>query len=127
MKKMILLFSHELSEEQCLYAQNDLGIQEFVSLPTNLQNIWSNISHDIESIIQILQPIKEFVLENTSENDTVLIQGDFGVVYNMVNFCKQNKLLCVYATTKRNSIEYIKNNKKVKESIFDFRRFREYE
>lgn len=127
MKKMILLFSHKLSKSQCLEAQRKLGVTEFIALPKELQKIWSNVDADIESIVEILLPIKQFLLENTTENDIVLIQGDFGTVYNMINFCKQNKLIPVYATTKRNTIEYIKNNKNFKESIFEFRRFRKYE
>lgn len=127
MKKMILLFSHKLSDEQRRDAQSKLGVTEFIILPDELQKVWSNVPSNLDSILQILQPVKMFLLENSSVNDTVLIHGDFGMVYNMVNFCKQNKLIPVYATTKRDSVEYVKNNKTLKESIFEFRRFREYE
>jgi len=127
MKKMILLFSHKLSEEQAEVAGKSYGVSEFISLPSELQKVWSNVSPDIESISSHLDSIKKFVLENSSNGDTVLIQGDYGFTYNMVNFCKKNNLIPVYATTERLAKEYVKNGESIKKSVFKFRRFREYE
>ena len=124
---MILLFSHKLSDKQYSQAKQKYNIDEFIYLPKKLQNIWSNIPADVESIYEFTEPIKRFLLQSASEGDIILVQGDFGIVYNIVNFCKQHKLIPVYATTQRNTTEYIKDNKNIKESIFEFRRFREYE
>ncbi len=88
MKKMFLLFSHVLSEEQENDARKNLKINEFVSLDKDLQIIWSNISPDIPSVKEHLNPIKTFLLNNLQSNDIVLIQGEFGAVYEMVNIVK---------------------------------------
>ncbi|RLA78789.1 MAG: hypothetical protein DRG78_14305 [Epsilonproteobacteria bacterium] len=127
MKKMILLFSHKLSDEQKEEAKDKYRIEEFVYLSKELQQIWSNISPDLDSLSEVLKLIKEFTKQNANKNDVVLIQGDFGAVYTMVNFCKDLELVPVYATTKRIAQEYLEDNKSVKKSIFEFRRFREYE
>lgn len=127
MKKMILLFSHKLSEKQRLDAEMTFGVREFISLPQELQKMWSNVDPDIESIVPITEPIQEFLQKSASANDIVLVQGDFGLVYHIVIYCKQNKFIPVYATTQRNSVEYSQNNQNFKKSIFEFRRFREYE
>ncbi|AFI06629.1 hypothetical protein HCD_08225 [Helicobacter cetorum MIT 99-5656] len=58
----------------------------------------------------------------------VLISGDFGAAFNMVNFCQNLGLLCVYATTKRECAESVnEKGELVKTSIFRHVRFREYE
>jgi len=126
-KKMFLLFSHQLIEEQKLEAIKTYGITKFISLPKELQYKWSNISPDIDSIEEISKQFKIFLKEKMTKNDIVLVQGDFGMVYSVVNFCKENNLIPVYATTKRIAKEYKENNETVKKSIFKFRRFREYE
>ena len=125
--KMFLLFSHKLSDEQKKAAYSDFGIDTFVSLPAELQNIWSNIDPDKETLYNVLVPLKTFLNKKALKNDVVLIQGDFGAVWIMVQYCKEKGFKAVYATTRRNVVEYRdKNGKDVKKSIFEFRRFREY-
>lgn len=127
MKKMFLLFSHNLTQTQIDDAQNSLEIKEFVSLPNDLQMVWSNIPSEIESLKEYLIPFRNFLTENSEYEDVVLIQGDFGAVYQMVNFAKDLGLKAVYATTTRVIEEVVINDKTVKKSIFEHRRFREYE
>lgn len=127
MKKMLLIFSHKLTEIQVLDAKNNFNIEEFVYLPQNLQNLWSNIPSDLSNLSKYLQPLKDFLVKNLGKNDIYLIQGDFGAVYQMVNFAKDLGLKAVYATTKRVVEETIIDGKTVKKSIFEHRRFREYE
>jgi hypothetical protein len=125
-KKMILLFSHKLSDEQIEDAKTNYGVKDFIYLPADLQSIWSNIPPDINSLEDILKPIKNFVHKISHKNDIVLIQGDFGAVYEMVKFCKKRGFTSFYATTKRIATEYVENGKTIKKSQFEHRRFREY-
>lgn len=126
MKKMFLLFSHNLSEIQLNDAKSNWEISEVVSLPNKLQDIWSNIPADIEKLREYLLPIRNFLAENSQYGDVVLIQGDFGAVYQMVNFSKDLGLIPVYATTSREIEEFEENGKTIKKSIFEHIRFREY-
>jgi len=126
-KKMLLLFSHQLTQKQKEDAIRIWGVEEFISLPESLQCIWSDISPDLASLEDYLKPIKAFVDEASNENDLILIQGDFGASYMMVNESKKRNLTPVYATTQRVVEECIDGDKKVKKSIFEHRRFRKYE
>jgi hypothetical protein len=126
MKKMFLLFSHDLTQTQIDDGKENLKIDIFVSLPNNLQKAWSNIPSDTLSIKEYLLPFCDFLVEETNLEDIVLIQGDFGAVYQMVNFAKALGLKTVYATTRRVIEEVVIDNKTVKKSIFEHRRFREY-
>jgi hypothetical protein len=127
MRKMILLFSHILNQQQIDDAKNSLHVSEFISMPQDLQKIWSNLDADLETIATSLEPIKIFLQKNSNKGDVVLIQGDFGASYMMVSFAKELRLTPVYATTKRTISEIIENEKTVKKSVFEHRRFREYE
>lgn len=126
MTRMFLLFSHTLSEEQKNDAEHTLHVKEFIYLDEGMQTLWSNIPTDTPTLDDTLIPIKNYITENITQNDIVLIQGDFGAVYNIVNFLKKIDIKCVYATTKRVvKAEHI-DNKIIKKSIFEHRIFREY-
>jgi hypothetical protein len=128
MKKMILLFSHHLSEKQREAADCEYGIEFFLPLPEALQVLWANIPPTLESIEEVLTPFKKFISETVNDDDIVLIQGDFGAVYQMVNYCKNQNLTAIYATTKREVLEYRdEKGVEVKKSKFEHVRFREYE
>ena len=127
MKKIFLLFSHNLTQIQIDDAKNNLDIEKFVSLSQDLQELWSNIPSDLIFIKEYLLPFKNFLTENSNFGDVVLIQGDFGAVYQMVNFANDLGLKAVYATTTRVIEEIVIDEKTVKKSIFEHRRFREYE
>ena len=123
---MFLLFSHTLTQDQIDDAKNSLGIDEFVKLPDNLQTIWSGIPPELENLTEYLKPLKKFIKENANNNDAVLIQGDFGAVYEMVSFCKELNLTALYATTKRETKEVKKDDKIIKTSLFKHIRYRKY-
>ncbi|WP_418179167.1 CRISPR-associated protein Csx20 [Aliarcobacter lanthieri] len=127
MKKMFLLFSHKLTQIQKDDAIKSFGIKEFIYLPENLQELFSNIPSDIDSLKEYINPIKGFLKEYSKKDDIVIIQGDFGATFILVNFAKSLGLKPVYATTKRVIQEFEENGKMIKKSIFEHRRFREYE
>lgn len=124
---MLLLFSHQLTEEQKNDAKKNWNIDEFIYLPVSLQTLWSNINPDLEELDTTLTPIYDFVAQHTKTNDLVLIQGDFGACFLMVNYVGSEGMIPVYATTKRSVEEYMEDGKSVKKTIFEHVRFREYE
>ena len=127
MKKMFLLFSHTLTKEQMNEAREKFAVEEFVYLPEGLQKQWSSFPTDESSIKPYIEPFKQFITENVSSDDVVLVQGESGASYSMVQFSKKMNLLTVYATTRRRVVEDLnEKGEKVKKSIFEHRRFREY-
>ncbi len=126
MPKMFLLFSHNLTNDQIKDAKENLKVNKFIYLPKELQNIWSNIPPEVEDITDYLKPIKEFLKNNANDGDYVLIQGDFGATYNMVNYAFENNLIPIYATTKRVVKEVIEDGKVITIREFKHCRFRKY-
>ena len=128
MKKMILLFSHRLSEEQREDARLNWGVDTFVSLPDSLQELWQQMPPEQETILPELEPFKAFLKEVVKADDLVLVQGDFGATCHMVGFVRSLGAVPVYATTRREVIE-IKTEEGIvqKRSLFQHRRFRKYD
>ena len=123
---MILLFSHNITEEQKEDAKKSWGVEAFVSLPKELQGLWSSVPANLEDINAYLEPFKAFILQDLKHDDVVLVQGDFGSTYAMVSFVKSLGAKAVYATTKRNVVEKESDGKIVKTSVFEHIRFRKY-
>jgi hypothetical protein len=126
MKKMILLFSHELTQDQKSDAKENLGVVEFIKLPIDLQNLWSNIPPELEELDNYLEPIKDFIKKNIQREDFALVQGDFGATCRISSFVKSIGATPIYATTRRDVEEREINGKIVKTSVFEHIRFRRF-
>ncbi|MBZ4683973.1 MAG: hypothetical protein PWP46_1697 [Fusobacteriaceae bacterium] len=127
-KQIFLLFSHTLTENQINELKRDFNINKIFYLPKDIQNIWSNVDY-VKYDFSNLKPIKNFIKENSKEKDYILIQGEYGYTYHMVNWAFENKFIPIYATTQRKTIEIIDENnpnniKKI--SHFEHISFRKY-
>ncbi len=125
-KSIFLLFSHKLTEEQ-VEELKGYRITRFVYLPEKLQNLWSNVPPEDIVLSEYLKPILEWLGKNAHKDDWVLVQGDFGAVFLVVDFCFYKGFMPVYAATKRNVVEKNENGKSIKVSEFKHERFRKYE
>ena len=127
MRKMIVIFNHEvLSEEQIKYSKSKLDVSDIKYLDEDLKQIWRQIDPFLDKLD--LSLIEDFVLKNSEKKDFVLIQGEFGATYKLVNFCFKYGRIPLYATTERKSVEEKNEDGSVeKRSLFRFVRFREYE
>ena len=83
----------------------------------------------METIDEYLQPILDWIDEHcTNSDDYILIQGDFGATYFLVDYCKKrNYAIPIYATTERKSVEEVQEDGSIKtQRIFKHKRFRLY-
>ena len=127
MKKMFLIISHILTSEQKAEAREKYNITNFTSLPDELQTLWSQVPAELPSIRKYIMPIKNWLATNANSGDIVLVQGDFGATFMIVDYCLDNNLLPVYATTKRNVEETILNENIISKRKFSHVFFRLYE
>ena len=127
MKKLFLLFSHKLTEQQVADAKKSLGVEKFVYLPTELQKLWSSIPPSLDELNAYLTPVVEYIDSYAkSREDIFLVQGDFGACYDIVSYLKDNGFDAYYATTSRKTVEKLVEGKVVKTSVFEHVRFRRY-
>ncbi|MDP2647448.1 MAG: CRISPR-associated protein Csx20, partial [Desulfobacterales bacterium] len=127
-KKLFLIFNHELTHLQREDAKKSLGVESIADLPPDLKSLWKQLPPELEGIDDYLGPLKKWLTEHAHSGDLVLIQGDFGAVYIMVNFAFDNGLAPFYSTTDRRAIEKHAADGSV-ELTHTFRhvRFRKYE
>jgi hypothetical protein len=121
--KMLLLFSHTLTDAQRVDAEKSLGVTEFVPLPPDLQYLWSNIDPNADKLLTItantdykgdgsdrfagvLAPIAKWVLKHG--DCIVMVQGDFGATVTMVKFFDSYGIETYHSTTERVASE-VKN------------------
>ena len=121
------IFNHKLTPDQIKDAKENLKITEIIDLPTDLKKLWANIPPDKNLILaQHLKPIITY-FEQLNSNDFVLVQGDFGAVYYMVNKLKELGFIPIYATTERKIIEEkLSDNSIITKRIFKHICYRKY-
>lgn len=125
-RKALLLFSHQLTENQEKELVENFKVKKIVSLSSELQEMWSNVSIK-ENYKENLEKIKKYIEENFNENDVMLVQGNWGYTYNIVKWSIEKKLIPVYSYTERN-VEEIKDGENVKKiSYFKHVKFIEYD
>ena len=122
------MLSHKLTVEQIEEVKDRFDVSSIVYLPVELQKLWSNIPPELTSINQYLHKVKGWLEERIEEKDYILIQGEFGAVYTMVQWAFEKKCVPIYATTERKYEEskgpddHIITNR-----VFKHIRFRKYE
>ena len=125
-RKALLVFSHQLTENQEKELNGEYNVKQIEKLPENLQNIWSNVTIG-ESYKENLEKIKEYISKNFNIGDILVIQGNWGYTYNLVKWAIENEYLPVYSYTERN-VEEIKDGEDVKKiSYFRHVKFLKYE
>ncbi len=113
-KSLFLLFNHQLTSEQEKDARASLKITHIQPLPPELKALWGQIPPHLPEIVQYLQPIRTWLAALAQPDDYVLIQGDFGACFLMVNFALKNKLIPIYSTTVRKAVEEIAEDGSIK-------------
>jgi hypothetical protein len=127
MARLLLLFNHTLTGDQHDAASRELGITGFVNPPPPLQRLWSNIPPASERLLPLLDPLASWLKDTGRQGDYVLIQGDFGACFLMINQALHLGLVPIYSTTSRQAVEVQLDDGRVRlEHTFKHVRFRKY-
>jgi hypothetical protein len=124
---LFLIFNHDITPLQESDAYNSLGVQQIINMPPDLKELWRQIPPDLTEISNYLEPIKDWLAGHARKNDYVLIQGDFGACFIMVNVAFETGLIPVYSTTEREAVEEQQSDGAVKlVHKFKHQSFRKY-
>ena len=125
---LFLIFNHDITPLQESDARDSLGVQRIINISGDLKELWRQIPPDLPKISDYLNPVKDWLAVQAKKNDHVLIQGDFGACFIMVNFAFEIGLIPIYSTTEREAVEELKEDGTVNLSHqFRHRIFRKYE
>lgn len=122
MKQIFILFSHKLTEVQEVEIKEKLGCEKINYLPEQLQELWSNVDINIDNE----NIFKNYLKDNGNKNDYVLIQGEWGLTYKIIEFCKKNSFIPIYSYSKRKVLEEKQDENIKKTSFFKHIKFMKY-
>jgi hypothetical protein len=105
MSSLFVIMNHSLNDVQAEEAQKTFSISRIVELPENLAEIWRTMPPHEDEISLFLKPVKEWLSTHAKPGDYMLIHGDPGASYLMVNFAFENSLKPIYSTSYRNADE----------------------
>jgi len=127
MYRIINITNHLMTKEQFIDAQVNLNVMEELPLPSNLQSLWGSVPPELESVNDYVVPVTNWLAVNYEPTDIVWVQGEWGSVFAVVNWCRKHKVRCVYATTRREAQE-IHTDKGVQMiHVFKHVRFRDFD
>jgi hypothetical protein len=105
MSTLFVIMNHGLHDVQTADAQKTFSINRIVEMPENLAEVWRNVPPQEDEIASFLKPVKEWLSTHAKPGDYILIHGDPGASYLMVNFAFENRLRPIYSTSYRNADE----------------------
>lgn len=105
MSRLFLLFNHRLTAQQEDAAREQLRIEGFVMPPEHILKLWGQVPADLPQIGDVLTPVVDWLESEGRAGDFVLIQGDFGACFWMVQAAFHLQLIPIYATTCREATE----------------------
>lgn len=101
MAKMIILLNHELSDSQRQEIAAELSPDSLLLPPLELAELWQNITPQADSLTDLLEPICLWLQEVARKDDFLLVQGEAGSTYYIVDHAFDLGLVPLHATTRR--------------------------
>ena len=121
-----VLLNHKLSAVQTQQLM-ERGVDHIIRPPESISALWQGIPPSGPLPVPSLGKITDWLQKNAKSGDFVLVQGEFGATCFIVDYCFQNKLIPIYATSERKYREEPqKDGSVVRIHRFSHVQFREY-
>ena len=126
MCRIINITNHSMTQDQRVDAQANLGVMEELSLPAELLSLWGTVPPELDSVEGYVAPVIRWLAANYEPTDIVWVQGEWGAVLAVVDWCRAHKVRCVYATTQRVAQEVHTDHGVQVSHVFKHVRFRDF-
>ena len=104
-----------------------MGNHRVIYPPDRVRKIWETISPYDDAVPDQLAEVLEWLNRISVKDDCVLVQGEFGAVFYLVEYCFFKRLRPIYATTERRSVEKVLDDGSVEQKhLFKHVRYRSY-
>ena len=125
MPRVFCLINHELTPRQVDELYTSFKAESNIFPPAPIASLWKDIPVVEEFTLAMFDPIIDW-LQDANPGDVLVIQGEFGATFTIVDFALQNGLIPVSAVTKRIVQETREGEKVVKNNFFEHICFRKY-
>lgn len=125
MKKAYVLLNHQLTENQIEELKKDYNCSDIIYPDQNLVANWSGIAATKELDLKVLAAVISW-LGQANKEDVLVVQGEFGSTFYVVDYALKNGLVPVHAVTQRIAEESREGEVVTKKYVFQHCCFREY-
>lgn len=123
--KAYCLLNHQLTLNQISELKNTYNVETVIYPNEELSKRWSQIPTVKEIDMSIIEEVCNF-LKNAEKNDVLIIQGEFGSTFMIVDYALKHQLIPLHAVSKRIAKEEREGEKVKREYIFEHVCFRQY-
>lgn len=120
------LLNHQLTENQRNELLTRFGAGEIVYPKKELSVVWSQVKTTEEMDRPLVKQVIDW-LGNASEGDLLVVQGEFGCTFAVVDWALNNGLIPLHAVTQRVETETYDGETVSKHYVFKHCCFRKYE
>ena len=125
MSKAFCLLNHQLTQNQLTELKKDFGVKEIINPSENLSKNWSQIPASKSLDMNLIQAVVRW-LSSAQADDILIVQGEFGSTFMIVDYALKNGLIPLYAVTKRVAQESVDGELVHRQYVFEHVCFREY-
>lgn len=126
MRKFIVLMSHDMSDIQKNDAYENLKVTEIIEAPSEIKAIWGNVDPISDLDISKLDKVISWIKNISEKGDYILVQGEFGATFYIVDYCFKSNLIPVYATSIRRVEETREGDRVLTNRVFVHEGYRQY-
>jgi hypothetical protein len=124
---MPVVLNHQLSPEQREDARRRWGVYEFLTMPPHLAATWANIDPHGALDLDVATAIVDWVRSVAPVGSPVVVQGEAGMTFEVVNRLIVAGYVPVYATSERKVVETVLPDGSTEtRRIFEHVQFRAY-
>ena len=124
MSRVFCLMNHSLTQKQIAELTDVYKCKEIVYPDETVSSLWSQVNSTNEK--DVIQSVI-FWLKAAKDGDYLIIQGEFGLTFTLVDYALKEKLIPIYATSKRIAKESRVGETVHREYIFEHICFKKYE
>lgn len=124
MPRTFCLLNHQLTRKQVGELETIFHSEEILYPSTELSAMWSQIDPEKDTN-EIVQKVIDW-LAVTQKGDFLIVQGEFGTTFKLVDYALKNGLVPIYATTRRVAKEVRDGERIHREYIFEHVCFKRY-
>ena len=126
MVKAFCLLNHDLTQNQILELKNRFNVESIIYPSEELSKNWSQIPAEKELDKTIIGNVTNW-LTPAKNGDLLIVQGEFGATFMIVDYALKNELVPLHAVTKRVAVEHRDGEVVSKQYVFEHVCFRKYE
>ena len=125
MKKSFCLLNHTLTQNQLTELREKFNVEEIVYPSEELSKKWGQIPAVQELDMGLILDVTEW-LSSANQNDVLIVQGEFGSTFMIVDYALKKNLIPVHAVTKRVAQESREGEIVKRQYVFEHVCFRKY-